>query len=179
MSDNQIKIDILQAIFEKMSVQQTIRTTITECLPDYVCQMEKKYNNLVEDLRTLSQNPVNETGVPFGWWKYSWFSPSRNMEQKKKEMLECQENLTKFRQVNQVTDEICSLVMVDLYKLGIDLIRHMVHLQSVIPNLKAKEDLTKRNDRRIKNLKIMSKPQKKSIYKPLPKLPMRKHHNRH
>lgn len=180
MNDYEMETKILEKIFEQLSVERRVRAVVTERISSYICQLQKNYKRKLEDYQDELEDIRTECDLPVDASPFRFFSSDLEMTFTWQYITQYKEMLTELEDVDRFTERICCLILPNLYGLGVEEIRRMVYLRYVIPNLKGEEKLRKKkNNQRLKHLKIISKSRKNPTYKPMPKLPLKRNRLQH
>lgn len=180
MNDYDMESKILETIFEQLSVERRVRAFVTERMPSYIGQMQTNYKNVIKDYQQELQDIWTEFDLSADTSSFRFGSAEYQMALTSRHITQYEEMLAELEEVDQCTDRICCLVLPYLYGLGVEQIRRMIYLQYLVPKLKGEEKLRKkRNNQRIKHLKIISKSRKHPRYKPMPKLSMETNQLKH
>ena len=181
LDDDPIELNILQTIFDQLSVHRRIHIAAIKLVPNHIREVEIRYKKLIEDRRRILQDPTTHMGRFHPESRFGSISTAaQQIEWMREEIVECEKELIKLRQVERFTDEICCSVLSKLSRFATGEIRRISHLRSILLKLKSEERIQRtKNRQRVKDLKIIYKSQKQHDDLPISKYPIRKYQSRH
>lgn len=180
LDDDPIALNILQTIFDQLSVLSRIHRATLKLIPNHIREVENSYKKLIEDRRRILQDPTRHFGRFHPGSRFGSISTVQQIEWMREEVVECEKELIKLRQVERFTDEICCSVLSKLSRFATEEIRRIIHLRSILLKLKSEERIQRtKNRQRVKDLKISYKSRKQHDDLPMSKYPIRKYQSRH